>query len=316
MKGKHILLSTAALLFSFIVSAQYNEILTPQSASQMELLKSNKVTLRKNYILINGGEGNYGFSKFDADGRLLVSFEPLHRQYFTYDDKGRVTACMDSLSDGRRFMKTSYSFTYNADGKLSTVTAGASKSIFQWNDGGSKAVEKITAPNGLVSEKKYTYNSDGKLILIEQTNADGRPVLKHKLLYNQYGDLASEIRSEQFSGGETDSSTAIYSYDGTGRLITKKEFHARIAPVMSASQETSAVPEPSDAVREIKSQRTDVTTYIFNLAGVKTGENTRSTNPKFSTKTDFDTDNLGLLQKYTKYDAAGKVIESFRYIYR
>jgi hypothetical protein len=118
------------------------------------------------------------------------------------------------------------------------------------------------------------------------------------------------------SGGETDSSTAIYTYDGSARLINKKEFHARIAPAMTASGESAAAPDPSDVPgREIKSQRTDVTAITFNLAGILTGESTNSTDPRFTTRTEYAWNNYKLEEKYTKYDNAGKITEAYHYTY-
>lgn len=280
-----------------LLKAQYQTLLNPQPAQQIQKFKEQKVAAQTIFLDINGSQAPYGLVKFDEDGRITKNITPKNHQHFSYDANGRLTSFIDSAHDGRRFWKNEYAFTFDAEGRPANFKLCKVTSNFSY-DGTKK--ELVEACGN--AKTTYRYNEENKIT--EEITEGGDEPKTHKYIYNKYGDLATEIIALQNANG-TDTTRILYTYDSKGRLLRKMEINTRR---MNESEDPT--------VPQTITKSTKTTNYTYDVrTGLLTAENTVSSNPKESGKTEWMYDNFGLPIKESKLDASGKPVQAFIYKY-
>ena len=148
-------------------------------------------TLSEEVILNDAGQvirSNYHRS----DGEINVTL-------YEYDDQGRLTKTTKTIPGNDT--PTIKVYTYGSNGKL------ASKAYFY----GEEASDSMT----------YTYNADGKLVLLHENIPSDGNQYDTVYTYNDKGQLASESEDKTDRNGQkTHRRDKTYTYDETGRVIS------------------------------------------------------------------------------------------------
>ena len=302
MTNKIFVSVLSCLLAVQAVKAQYADILHPQSDDQGLKMKAVKSNFKSQFIEMGGNEAAYAAYAYDNEGRIMKVATPKRHQLFTYNDKGQVSELVDSVNDGRRFERFDYHFEYDANGRLSSAVLGKKKAVFAYDAAKRELVETVSGAAGMLEKHVYHYTEENKLSDELFTSTAGEELRKHKLLYNKYGDLASEILVEKTKTGK-DSSSTLYTYDGKGRLIDKKYTLSKI---------TLDVAQPSTPKVEM---RREAYSYTFNPKGQLGLITMTCSDGKDSYKQEYMYDNDGIISTETIRELGGKVIRKYSYRY-
>src|SRR5207247_459047 len=93
------------------------------------------------------------------------------RQYFIYDDQNRVASCLDSTVQNDQAYVEEYKFTYDNQGRLSSLITKKGKSFFTWN-----ASKNTLTEVGIINDTNYNvlYKYDKLNRLVESITYDDR----------------------------------------------------------------------------------------------------------------------------------------------
>lgn len=306
---RNILLCLLSIAGSFsIASAQYADIRNPQTNKEIQVIHKQKVRRQIQYIVINGIEAPFGAATYDTSGRILSNTNARLRQHYAYDAHGRLISFVDSVSDGRRFTKNDYSFSYDSKGMPQQCSINGVKSGFSYDAGKKELSEQRAEASGEQAKRLYSFNEGGKLIREEFFTPAGIMEKNHKLIYNMYGDLASEITVATLPNGDKDSSVQIYTYDSKGNCIRKQHTHALTAHIDEDAANAQEEPET-----EIT---TMIHTYTYDRYGNRATENMQSSKAAENYRKEWVYEMNGLLESESTYDAANKLVKKFNYKYR
>lgn len=299
-------ISAALVAISNSVSAQYNDLRSPQTSADIHRMYSMHVKSVTQFLEVNGSSAPVGISYLDTGGRLLRIASREHRAYYTYDKQGRLTASIDSVSDGRRFEKKEYSFQYDETGRPKHFRIDRQACEFNYDAEGHKMSETIVT-GAQSASKIYMLNDQGKIVSERMSSPSGEGYW-HKFMYNKYGDLASEIKVSHNNNGTLDSMVSIYTYDGKGRLIRK-----HIASRLGFTLKHDSLGRTSISGGETLQQNY---AYIFDMQGNMTSEVLTSSKAAESYKIEYQYDPTGLLTRQIKYDVQNKEISRYAYKYK
>lgn len=133
-----------------------------------------------------------------SDGEINVTL-------YEYDDQGRLTKTTETIPGNDT--PTIKVYTYGSNGKL------ASKAYFY----GEEASDSMT----------YTYDADGKLILLHENIPSDGNQYDTVYTYNDKGQLVSESEDKTNRNGQkTHRRDKTYTYDEKGRVISSTNVYA------------------------------------------------------------------------------------------
>jgi len=302
-KKTRYLIIIFAVLCSFS-RAQYFEATHRQSADEINQLKTHNIREKITYIQQADNSVPFGVTFYDTGGRVVFIANPNHHEHFIYDEKGRMTGWVDSVNDGRRFEKHEYQFGYNSKGTINLYKTSTTESKFFPL---GQNIQEDVLHNGIVIElRKYDYNNDRKvtLELFREPGPDslGKITYFHKILYNKYGDLASEIVYNPLKDCKGDSTVLINTYDSKGKLIHKQRSIKKLS--------CGAIANTIDRKME-----TESVSMVYNASGKLTNESMVSSDPSLSYKKEFVYNENGILVKELGYDGKGKSTTNILYSY-
>lgn len=306
----------ATLCWNNKANAQYEDLRFPQSETESNWIKTHKITSQVIYMSLKGSEAPYGIVKYDANGRITLKANQKSRFHYVYDDQGRLSQFLDSTTDGRRFWKKAYSFTYNEDGKLKSAQLADSSAIFNFLSDANTMIEQIKTPTGNSITREYTFTPEGKYSIIKEKDAKGEVYFYHKYVYNKYGDLAAEVYVKQTEKG-ADSTVIMNTYDSKGRLLRKQKINTLLS-LPANNDESAAIPEPAGNISAptVLSTRKDVFNYTYNNDNQTTTETMSSTEKNQGYKKEWIYDNFGTVIKLNNFNAEGALEMSFIYHYK
>jgi YD repeat-containing protein len=256
------------------------------------------------YLQQNGGSIPYGVNYYDTGGRVIFMANPNHHEHFAYDDKGRMIYWLDSANDGRRFEKHEYHFGYDDKGAVNMYKTSTTESKFALS--GHELKEDVSKNGSVIERRIYSYNNDGKLTqeMHYELNKDsvGKLLFSHKIFYNKYGDLASEIIYNPLNDCKGDSTIIINTYDSKAKLIQKRK-----------TMKTMKCGTPA-SITERKTE-TETISYTYNAAGQLTSEGMTSIDPTRSYRKDYEYDTHGIILKERGFDGKGKSTTDISYTY-
>jgi YD repeat-containing protein len=297
MKKAILLLCVAAFVCS-TASAQYETWRFPQKAEEIQKIKTAGIERVTVFAEINGSQVPYGIRFYDKEGRIVRNVDAQTHAYYWYDAQGKVLKCVDSSFDGRRFFPTSYAFSYAPDGSLKGCQIGKTDLSFTYN----AANRELSEVENESTTRYYRYNEDGKLI--EDVSGDAENPYRRKLVYNKYGDLASEVLVRSTATSK-DSIITVYSFDSKSHLVRKQTntFHTDISE------------DPTMPVSETK--KIEIWAYTYAMNGTMTTETkTSPTHPAENYKVEYQYDNMKLLPlKEMRYNSQNKLEKTFVYKY-
>jgi hypothetical protein len=197
----------------FRVSAQYERILTPLSAEEIAKYKNAGVKMEKQEatgnIQLSTAENKIRY--ISPDGLLLGQFTYKERQYFMYDEAGKVARALDSLVVATdKFDVFKYSVNYAANGKPQQMVINKDWSTFQWDAAKNELTETLSHDTPAVNV--YKYDGQGRLIMSKSFTQSRYLLEKHELNYTKGGLLYTEILV-QYNGASKDSIAAYYFYN-------------------------------------------------------------------------------------------------------
>jgi|GEM_PF-3808925 len=299
-----VLVAVIILCSSTFSHAQYQEITHRQTADEIKLFRNWTLKEQVLYLQQGGGSILYGVNYYDTGGRVIFIANPNHHEHFSYDDKGRMVYWLDSANDGRRFQKQEYWFGYDDKGAINMYKTSTTESKFTAN--GSETKEDVMRNGTVVERRIYTYNNDGKLIqeLHNEMAKDsvGRLLYSHKLFYNKYGDLASEIIYNPLTDCKGDSTIVINTYDNKGKIIQKRK--------NIKTMKCGAL--PSAVERKMVSESTS---YTYNAEGRLTKETMTASDPALSYRKEYEYEVNGVILKELGFDGKGKSTTDMAYSY-
>ena len=291
--------------FGRLSYGQYYDETHRQTADDIKLLRSWNIKTRFSYLEQAGNSVANGVNYYDTGGRVTFIANPLHHEHFLYDDKGRMIYWLDSANDGRRFEKFEYHFGYNDKGAVNAYKTLKTESKFS---GTGQAIREDVTRNGTVIERhNYSYNSDGKLTqqVSNEINKDtvGKLLYSHKIFYNKYGDIGSEIIYNSVKDCRGDSTIIINTYDSKGKMIH-----------MQKSYKTMKCGNPASVI-----ERKTISESISYLYDATTGQLTKeamtSSDPTLNYKKEYVYNESGIIVKELGFDGNGKSTTNILYTY-
>ena len=278
-------------------SAQYETWRFPQKAEEIQKMKSAAVSNVTVFAEVNGIQSPYGIYFYDKEGRIQRKADPQSHAQYSYDEQGRVARCIDSAFDGRRFFATSYSFAYGPEGTLQGCQVGKTALNFTYN----AASRELTEVENESTTRYYRYNEDGKLV--EEVSGDAENPYRRKLVYNKYGDLASEVLVRS-TATSRDSMITVYSFDSKSHLVRKQTntFHTDISE------------DPTMPVAETK--KIEIWAYTYALNGTLTTEaKTSPTTPAENYRIEYQYDVKMMPLKSLQFNSQNKLEKTLVYKY-
>jgi hypothetical protein len=302
---KKIALVLIVLVFAAIsvAQAQYYDATHRQTEQQRQLFKKEKVRMVTLSVTEAGAEVPFSITHYDTAGRVQMLANPKHHEHFRYDDKGRMAYWLDSANDGRRFEKFEHNFGYDANNRVNSYNSSKSNSTFSTAQNGD-IIEEVSK-NGIVAEKRsYAYNQDGKPVLEMFKDTGGRQLYMHKVLYNKYGDVASEIIVNNLKNCKGDSMVIINAYDSKGRIIQKQKFLTNYSC-------DNRLPNAQVDKKFIS----ETIQYFYDSRGRLVNENQNSNDPAHINKKEYQYYDDGMVMKEMNVDGNGKSSGNLVYRY-
>lgn len=157
---------------------------------------------------------------YDGSGNRLFMTDDLGTEAYTYDDAGYLTGVTRdgrsfgySLDPGGNILERTYpdgtksSYSYDADGRISTVDTAGGQSSYSYDAAGNETALHLPSPSGYKTTR--TFDRAGRVI--EVANVKGGEVLSR---FNYDLDAAGNpVRVE------TEDGATYYEYDGQDRLL-------------------------------------------------------------------------------------------------
>ena len=290
--------------FSRISYGQYYNETHRQTADDIKLIRSSNLKTRFSYIEQAGSSVPYGVNYYDTGGRVTFIATPMHHEHFSYDNRGRIVYWLDSANDGRRFEKFEYHFGYDDKGTVNLYKTTKTESMFSAN---SQEVKEDILRNGTVLERHtYNHNNDGKLT--QETSNEmvkdsvGKLLYSHKLFYNKYGDLASEIIYNPLKDCKGDSIIIINTYDSKAKLIHRQK-----------SLKTMKCETPASVIE--RKTISESISYTYNAAGLLTQESMISSDLSLNYVKKYLYNEKGILVREQGFDDKGKSTTDMVYSY-
>lgn len=229
MNTRYIFTLFGFLLFlgySFTATAQHEQILKPQEASEIALYKALKVKIEKQEVVsnVNYNRGNR-IRMFDPNGRVIGNFDFYNRKYYRYDQEGRVAGLLDSVNnedEKNTFRGTPFSVQYGDNKFPKMIIGGNASYTFDWNAEDRLLTE--TSTTDTPARSIYKYNMQGNLVDAKYFDAAGR-VLEHRAIFYNKNQKSRENLVNYFEDA-VDSTSEFFFYDDDhgGRLATKQVF--------------------------------------------------------------------------------------------
>jgi hypothetical protein len=296
---KAAVLIFGTVFFSGAALAQYETWRFPQKADEIQKMKTAKIENVTIWAEIDGTQSPYGIRFYDKDGRITRNIDVKSHAWYWYDVQGRMQKCIDSAFDGKRFTPSVYTFNYTPDGGLQNCQAGSSMISFAYN-AGSRELSELVNEN---TTRYYRYNENNKLA--EEVSGDADNPYRRKLIYNKYGDLASEVIVRS-TATQRDSLIIVYSFDSKAQMVRKQmnSFHTEYS-----GDETMPATE---------TKKIEIWAYTYAMNGTLTTEaKTSPTHPAENYKIEWQYDQFTQLPlKAVHYNGQNKVEKTLIYKYK
>jgi YD repeat-containing protein len=304
MTGKRLLVFAAFIAGILTTSkAQYYDITHRQSNEEVQKYRNQRIQMVTISLSEASTEVPFGLNRYDTMGHIVLIANPKHHEHFIYDADGRMIYWLDSANDGRRFEKTEYNFGYDAGGKMNSFRTKGSTSSFMAN--GAAEIKEEVMKNGVLAERhSYTFTPENKPALEEFKDTSGKQLYFHKLLYNKYGDLSSEIVVNPVKRCAGDSSTHIYTYDSKARMIQQNS----VITTFSCDLRVPGSPVTKTTVSQN-------TSYVYDNRGRLVTETMTSSNSLLNYRKEFQYNDENLLAKELTFDSKGRQSKSLIYKY-
>jgi len=274
------------------VNAQYDANVHRQTDQEIQKFKKERLHFVTISLSEQGNEVPYAANYYDTSGRVIMMVTNKHHEHFGYDNNGRMNYWLDSANDGRRFEKIEYNFGYDGNNRVNSYETNKTKS--QFAIGGGQEVNEDVMKNGVVVEKhSYTYTQEGKLTLEVFKDMSGNLVYSHKILYNKYGDLASEIIINPYKNCKGDSTAIINVYNSKGLIVHKQKNVTNF----SCGQATSLNPEKKTITNSIG--------YQYDSKDRLTIETLMSGDPTQNGRKEYSYNDDNLIAKEMDFDGKG-----------
>lgn len=221
MKKSFFVLITVLLPLGLF--AQYDNIRFPQTAEEIALYKKLGVQSELQQLQGENGElANYAGRMFNPEGKIMGYKDYTKRQYYLYDDRGRVSSFLDSTFDGERFTVKELSFQYDGRGMLAAVNGQEGLSTLTYNEAKKVLVEKT--PLDSPATMLYRYTPAGLLTEVSAFDNGGRLLEHDQFNYTTNGLIYNETLVKYGTNGSKDSVLRVYIYDQNKRVSKKQEF--------------------------------------------------------------------------------------------
>ena len=287
-----------------------------QTTDNINLIRSWNLKTRYSYIEQADNSVPYGVNYYDTGGRVTFMATPMHHEHFMYDDKGRMVYWLDSANDGRRFEKFEYHFGYDDKGVVNVYKTSKTESKFTIV--GDQVIEDLSKNGAVIETRIYSYNTtiysdnnDRKLIQeMDYKDAKdsvgkliyGKLLYSHKIFYNKYGDVGSEIIYNAIIDCKGDSTIMINTYDSKAKLIHVQK-----------SLKTMKCGSPA-SVMERKTISESIS-YTYNAAGQLTQETMTSNDQSLNYVKKYVYNEHGILVREQGFDDKGKSTTDIVYSY-
>ncbi len=287
-----------ALSLPIFCPAQWAELRNQQTPQQIALMKSGNVKTIIISDATNGGEIPQAIQGYDKAGRLLRDVGAKAKMYYAYDAKGNLTRSVDSA--GPNAIRNESRVAYDASGRPVSVFTNRQQFDITYKDDGLEGVEVTKRPKGIL-KTYYSYDDQGRLRTTESLDGDTFLVKLHKIHYNDYGFLVSEVRSSYNRDGTIDSFAIINTLNNSGVMIKCSVTETRIST--------------AGGQRDIKTI-SRVYSYAIDQKGMLTGEALSSSIPAENYKKAFVVNPAnGLRTRETWTGPDGKVTKILAYKY-
>ncbi len=210
-----------------IVNAQYEDIRNPLTPEEIALYKKNKVMAELQKIVDNGTPKNYKARAIDTSGRLLASITFDRKQYYMYDEAGRLIAHLDSVrsTDGK-FTVKEYSFSYDDNsGKLNRAITPEGTVNFNF-DTRKNILTQAHFAGDTMKLSRYYYDALNRVVLIEGLDQQNKIINKVERAFSSNGTLHREEIVGRYSAG-LDSTVIMYVYNANRQLQQKLVYSFR-----------------------------------------------------------------------------------------
>jgi hypothetical protein len=274
---------------SIKLQAQYDKLRSPQTKEEIDLLQKNKVMGQTVYLMDKGQKLASEGRAYDRSGRIIGMILYNKRDYFLYDEQGRLVDFMDSVLNGENFVAKHYTFAYDSSGKLSFINLPDASVSFSYDKKSRTLTEKLSR-NDSVFRTTYTYNKFDKPLDIKCYDVDGKLYKRHSFSYTDNGFLYSE-RMAVHADNVLDSVVNIYQYDGNNRVAERQVFTFNIALLKDA--------EKGPYTRQAEHYDSEDYLYTYNKDGRLASEERK-----------VKSDPLSYYYRTFEYDSRGLMIKS------
>lgn len=301
----NILFVLIIIFFAGNASAQYKDLLQPQTKEQVKKFKTLGVKIE--FISSNEeADSSYEASYIDTSGHKTLVQMQNSKSYRMFDENGRLTKRLDSITFKDSLIIRDYYVIYYPTGHPALIQGPDFNAAFKYDAKKLELEEIYTPTKGEEERRFYRYDKNGKITEEEFKAKNGEVTRLQKYEYDNDGKLVKESITETNPNGSRTFYGITYTYDTKGNLTTRQ-----VATILNYP---GANPDPN--IKRIPQYKNKSFTFIYDENGNQIREVSKDLDGgPGSYKVEKRYDKNGLIISYESFDYKNRPLLSLFYKY-